>query len=171
MEFKLRKWTMDDVDSVAQYANNPKIADNLRDVYPYPYTRNDALAYLASCVEQEEIQLTRAIEINGRAAGSIGIFPGTDVYHKNGELGYWLAEPFWGQGIMSGAIRQICGEAFERFGLNRIYAEPYAYNMGSCRALEKAGFTLEGVLRNSVVKHGKIFDSCMYGLLREEFVK
>ena len=91
-----------------------------------------------------------------------------DVYRRGGELGYWLAEPFWGKGIMARAVREMCREAFAALDIVRIYAEPYAYNTGSRRVLEKCGFTLEGTLRQSVCKNGRMLDSCIYALLREE---
>ena len=106
------------------------------------------------------------IEVNGEAAGNISVSCGSDVYRKSAELGYWLAEPFWGRGIMPEAIRQVCKEAFERYDIVRIYAEPFAWNTGSRRALDKAGFALEAVLHNSVYKNGKIGDSCIYSLLK-----
>lgn len=169
MEFELRAWKPEDVDSVARYANNPKIAANLRDAFPYPYTQEDAETYVGSCVNEDfTCQLTRAIVVNGEAVGSIGVFLGTDVYRKSAELGYWLAEPFWKNGIMSAAVRQICEDAFARFDIVRIHAEPFAFNKGSRQVLEKAGFALEGTLRKSVYKNGAMQDSCLYALLRED---
>ena len=50
----------------------------------------------------------------------------------------------------------------------RIYAEPFAYNIGSQRVLEKAGFQYEGTLRRNAVKNGKVLDMKMYALIREE---
>lgn len=167
-KFELRKWRLEDVQDVAHYANNEHIAANLRNVFPYPYTLEDAKAYVSSCVENdEERQICRAIIVDGHAVGSIGIFCGSDVYEKSGELGYWLAEEYWGQGIMTEAVKQICREAFEKFDIVRIYAEPFAYNAGSRKVLEKVGFSQEGVIRKGVCKWGKIHDYCIYGLLKE----
>ena len=150
---------MADVEDVAHYANNEHIAANLRNVFPYPYTLEDAEEYVGSCVENsEERQICRAIVVDGHAVGSIGIFCGSDVYEKSGELGYWLAEEYWGQGIMTEAVKRICREAFEKFDIVRIYAEPYSYNIGSRSVLEKAGFSLEGIMKKAVCKWGKIYD-------------
>ena len=110
-------------------------------------------------------QLCRAIVTGGEAVGSMGIFVGGGVYRRSAELGYWLGEDFWGRGVMSAAIPQLCREALERFDLARIYAQPLAHNTGSRRALEKSGFVLEGVLRQSVTKNGVLSDSCVYALL------
>lgn len=166
-DFILRPWQSGDIESVQRYADNAKIAANLRDVFPHPYTLEDARWYVDSCISgSEDRQLCRAIVVDGQAVGSIGIFLKDDVYRKSAELGYWLGEPFWGQGIMTGAVRRICEEAFLRYDLVRIFAEPFAHNTGSRRVLEKAGFQLEGVLRKSVCKNGKIGDSCIYALIR-----
>lgn len=165
--YTLRPWQAGDIDSVAKYANNPKIAANLRDAFPTPYTYEDARAYVMGCIEAgETTQCTRAICLDGEAVGSIGIFLEQDVYCKNAELGYWLAEPYWGQGIMSQAIRELTDLAFSQYDLHRIHAEPFAHNHGSRRALEKAGYQLEGILKNRIFKNGQIFDSCLYALTR-----
>ena len=167
MEFELRPWRAEDAESIARYADNPKIAANLRNVFPSPYTLEDARGFVQGCIEADpNRQCTRAIVTGGEAVGSIGLFFGDDVACKSAELGYWLAEPYWGQGVMSAAIRQLCAFAFDTYGLCRIHAEPFAHNAGSRRALEKAGFTLEGVLKNSVYKNGVLCDSCLYALTR-----
>lgn len=170
MRIDLRPWRPEDAGSVARYASNPKIAANLRDVFPYPYTHKDAIDYIESCLKADPArQLTRAIAVDGEAVGSVGAFLGSDVYRKSAEIGYWLAEPFWGRGIMTRAVIWICREAFDAFDIVRLYAEPFARNTGSRRVLEKAGFRLEGILRQSVCKQGEILDSCIYALTRSDF--
>ncbi len=169
MDFQLRPWRMEDAESVALEADNPHIAANLRNVFPCPYTLKDAVDYISDCIFKEgDRQMTRAVEADGRAVGSIGIFLLNDVYEKSAELGYWLSEKYWGQGIMSRAVRMLCKEAFETFDIVRIFAEPFADNAGSRGVLEKAGFTCEGTMRSGVYKNGKIHSYCMYSLLREE---
>ena len=166
--FSLRPYCMEDIPSMVQHANSWKVARNLRDVFPHPYTEKDARDFVALCLQNEgRGQLCRAIDVGGQAVGTISLTVGRDVYRKSGELGYWLGEDFWGQGIMTAAVQRICQEGFERFDLVRIYAEPYAYNTPSRRVLEKAGFTLEGVMRRGVYKDGQVQDYCMYALLRD----
>lgn len=168
MEFELRPWRADDAASVARYANNAKIAANLRDGFPYPYTLADAEWFVKGCMDADPArQCFRAVTIDGDAIGSVSLCLGEDVYCKSAELGYWLAEPFWQCGIMSAAVRQLCAEAFQTFDLARIYAEPFAHNLASRRVLEKAGFLQEGVLKNSVYKNGVLRDSCMYALTND----
>jgi len=170
--FTLRPWRPGDAEDVAAAANNPKIAANLRNVFPHPYTLADAEWYVNDCIARgESRQLTRAIIIEHRAVGSIGIFVKDDVYEKSAELGYWLAEEHWGRGVMTEAARQLCREAFGRFDIIRIFAEPFADNLGSRRVLEKAGFTCEGTMRDGVFKNGQVHSYCVYSLLRDELEK
>ena len=170
MLIALAPWEEKFIPDVAKYANNPNIAANLRDVFPWPYADADAAWFVRDCMARDgQGVLFRSILADGGCVGSISVIQGADVYRRGGELGYWLAEPFWGKGIMTRAVREMCREAFAALDIVRIYAEPYAYNTGSRRVLEKCGFTLEGTLRQSVYKRGELFDSCIYGLLKEEF--
>jgi len=165
MDFTLRNWKLTDAKTISVYANNKKIADNLRDAFPYPYTLNDAEAYIRSSLDNHNA-LQFAIDINGEAAGSIGAFPQNDVYRRSAEIGYWLAEKYWSNGIISKSINRICDIVFDTTDIIRIFAEPYAHNQASRRALEKAGFVLEGILGKSVYKNGNIYDSCIYARLK-----
>lgn len=167
--FILRPWRSEDAAALAAAADNPKIAANLRNSFPSPYTLADAERFIQDCIAQgEERQLAQAIIIEGKAAGSIGVFVKDDVYEKSAELGYWLAEEYWGRGVMTEAARRICREAFDRFDILRVFAEPFESNLGSRRVLEKAGFTYEGTMRNGVFKNGRVLSYRVYSLLREE---
>ncbi|MEG0614642.1 MAG: GNAT family protein [Oscillospiraceae bacterium] len=167
MDFSLEKWDKKFIDDVTKYANNPKIATNLRNIFPNPYTKTDAEWYVTDCAENDESkQCTRAIVVAGHAVGSIGLFVQGDVYEKSAELGYWLAEDFWRKGIMTKAVKILSKFGFENYDIVRIFAEPYADNFGSRGVLEKAGFSLEGVLKKSVYKNEKFHDSCIYSLLK-----
>ena len=67
---------------------------------------------------------------------------------------------------MSAAIRRLCDTIFQTTDILRIYAEPFSYNAGSRRALEKAGFQYEGLMKNNAVKNGKVVDMALYSLTR-----
>ena len=168
MDFELRKWRMEDAYDIAHYANNKIIADNLRNTFPHPYSVENAKTFVSACLNADEhYRCFRAVSVDGIAVGSIGISLKDDIYCKSAEIGYWLAEPFWNKGIMSAAVRRICRYAFDSYDIARIFAEPFANNEGSRRVLERAGFTLEGVLKKSVFKNGRLLDSCIYALLSE----
>ena len=169
MSFLLRPWRTEDAEDLAKAADNPKIAANLRNVFPSPYTLADANWFINDCISKGDSHgLTWAIEVDGKAAGGIGVTLLNDVYEKSAELGYWLSEEYWRQGIMSQAVQIICRKAFKTFDIIRIFAEPFAYNAGSRGVLEKAGFTYEGTMRNGVYKNGQVYSYCIYSILREE---
>ena len=162
----IRSWHESDAAAIQRYANNRKIWMNLRDLFPHPYTLENARAFLGH-VLGETPATTFAVATPSEAIGCIGLRLGRDVQRKNAELGYWLGEPFWGQGIMSEAVARFTPWAFGMFELQRIYAEPFATNDASARVLAKAGFVCEGRLRASIFKDGQQLDSFLYARVRE----
>jgi RimJ/RimL family protein N-acetyltransferase len=167
MDVKIRQWRLEDAEVLAKVMNNKKILDNLRDGIPYPYTKNDAEEYISFCLSAEkDSQYTWAITVDGRVVGSIGAFRKDNIHWRTAEIGYYIAEPYWGRGITTSAVRQVCSYLFENTDLIRIFAEPFAGNTASCRVLEKAGFVLEGVLRKNAVKNREIRDMKLYSLVR-----
>jgi len=166
MEFSLRRWELSDLDHLVIIANNLKIANNLTDQFPHPYTRESG-EWFINFARRHSPQQIFAIDIEGKAEGAIGIHPETDVRCKNAELGYWLAELHWGKGIMSRAIHQVTKYGFETFDINRIYARPFGSNLGSQRALEKAGYQYETKFEKTVFKNGRYEDELFYAIRKE----
>jgi len=164
-KYLIRDWQRDDAESVARYANNRKIWINLRDIFPHPYTIANAEAFLSIVIEDDP-KTVFAIANEVEAIGSIGLMVGKDVHRFTAELGYWLAEPFWGKGIMTEAVKRITEYAFSSFGLKRVYAEPYTTNRSSARVLEKAGFKYEGLLQASAFKDGRLVDQLLYARVK-----
>jgi RimJ/RimL family protein N-acetyltransferase len=101
--------------------------------------------------------------------GSIGIVTKSNIYRRNFEIGFFVSENFWGKGIATKAIKAVISYAFRNFDIVRIYAESFSDNIGSRRALEKAGLKLEATLKKSIIKNEIIKDSCIYSILREDF--
>jgi [ribosomal protein S5]-alanine N-acetyltransferase len=162
----IRQWRMADAAPLAIQANDRRIWQNLRDVFPYPYTRADAEAYLTR-VLTDPAPTSFAIECDSQVAGGIGYVPGTDVERVGAEIGYWLGVEYWGRGIATAALRALTAHAFGVHPqLQRIFALPYTSNPASARVLEKVGYTLEGTLRRSVLKDGRLLDQWMYARLR-----
>lgn len=165
INFKLRPWTIKDLDSLVRYADNFNIARNMADVFPHPYTYEKGRAFIEMANQSDPPNIL-AIEVEGEAAGGIGLHPQQDIYRKNAEMGYWLAEPFWGKGIITEAIRQMVDYGFANLDITRIYARPFGYNIGSQRALEKAGFVLEAKLEKTFYKNGEFLDELIYAVRR-----
>ena len=166
MHFTLRPFTLNDLDSLVKYANNPNIANNLTDKFPYPYTKENGKMFIEFATKNTPTNIF-AIDINGEVSGGIGIHPQEDVHRKNAELGYWLAEPFWGNGIITKAIIQIVEYGFIHFDITRIFARPYGTNVASQRVLEKAGFTFEGRFEKTLFKNGEFKDELIYAVRKK----
>ncbi len=157
----IRPWRLEDAESLTKHANNRKVWLGLRDVFPHPYTIQDARKFLERAISEQPTAVF-CVSVDTRAVGGIGIRLGNDVHRCTAELGYWLGEEFWGRGIMSEAVGIFKDFCFTNFPVRRIYAEPFANNPASARVLEKAGFVFEGCLKNNVIKDGKLLDSLLY---------
>jgi [ribosomal protein S5]-alanine N-acetyltransferase len=163
---RIRSWRPDDAPSMARHANSRRIWLNVRDHFPHPYTLADATEWVARAASMEpETQF--AIEIDGEAAGGIGLFLQQDVTRYSAELGYWLGEAHWGRGVMTGAVRGFTEYAFGAFELCRIFAVVFEWNSASRRVLEKAGYELEGRMRRAAVKDGQVIDQFLYATVRD----
>ena len=162
----LRPWREGDEPALAKYANNRNIWINLKDVFPHPYTMEDA-AWWVQAQKDREPPTDLAIADADEAIGAIGLRLQGDVYRRTAEVGYWLGEPFWGQGIATHALQAFAEYAFTTFDLVRLQAFVKEWNPASARVLEKCGFALEGRLRKNVTKDGKTVDQLLYALVRE----
>ena len=157
----IRPWRPDDAESLAKHANNRKVWIALRDLFPHQYTIQDAHEFLRRTTSEQPTTLF-CIDVDSKAVGGIGIRVGHDVHRHTAELGYWLGQRFWDQGIMSEAVGAFTSFCFTNFPLRRVYAEPFANNPASARVLEKADFVFEARLKNNVIKDGKLLDSLLY---------
>ncbi|HEX2963370.1 MAG TPA: GNAT family N-acetyltransferase [Ignavibacteriales bacterium] len=158
---KVRPWRFSDKEALARYANNRNIWINLRDAFPNPYTLDDAEVWLNMVVNKKPVTQF-AIEVDEKAVGAIGFIIKEDVQRIQAEIGYWLAEEYWGKGIAVAALKAVTEYAFKNFDLKRIYADVFEWNKGSMRVLEKAGYELEVRQKKSVIKNGEIIDQFVY---------
>ena len=165
----LRPWQAEDAAWLYEYAKDPAVGPSagwpahrdLEESHALICTALNGPACYAICekacghpIGTIELKLPGKTELTARATEC--------------ELGYWLGRAFWGRGIMTKAVEEMCRTGFEAWDIVRIYAEPFAHNAGSRRVLEKAGFALEGVMRSGIWKNGRLRDYCMYALLRPE---
>jgi len=168
MNIAIRLWRIEDTKDLAKALNNKKILDNLRDGLPFPYTVSDAETFIKTSLSADSNNaFVWAITVDDKAIGCVGVYRKDNIHRLTAEIGYYIAEEYWGKGIMTTAIKQACLYIFSNTDIIRIFAEPYAQNAASCRALEKAGFTYEGTLKSNAIKNGQIIDMKMYALIKE----
>jgi ribosomal-protein-alanine N-acetyltransferase len=165
----LRQLEDSDKIRLAELCNNKKIWDNLRDFIPFPYSVEDAESFVRRS-KQENPPMTFAIEYNGELAGVVGLVKQTDIYRLTAEIGYWVGEPLWGKGIATNAVTLMTNYGFNELKLVRIFTGVFDFNIASQRVLSKAGFKLEGIFENSVVKNGEIIDEYRYAKINPIFL-
>jgi RimJ/RimL family protein N-acetyltransferase len=165
MHFTLRPWKIEDLNSLVKFANNYKIAKFMTDKFPHPYNAENGKIFIESATNDFPLNIF-AIDINGEASGGIGLHLQGDIQCKNAELGYWLAEPYWGKGIISKAVEQIVDYGFKTWKISRIFARPFGTNIASQKVLEKAGFKLEARLDKTLFKNGEYLDELIYAVRR-----
>jgi RimJ/RimL family protein N-acetyltransferase len=167
MQSVLRRWRMDDLDSLVRYANNLNVWRNLRDRFPHPYTRARGEEWLTRQSQAREPLMNFVIDFAGECVGGIGFERFEDVNRLTAEIGYWVAEPFWGRGLATRALCEATDHAFEHFELERLQATVFEWNVASARVLEKCGYALEARLQRNIIKDGRIGDTLVYARFRQ----
>lgn len=167
MKISLRRWKTEDYIDFYNASNDESLYNNMSDSFPHTLDKckQTVEAFSKSTDASGSI---RAIITDGKITGCIAAFWETDMYCKNAEIAYWLDEAYRGKGIMPQVLTMFTDDIFKAYDIHRIWARPFAYNRASQRALEKAGFTREGVLRQDAFKNNQYMDSVIYALLRDE---
>ncbi|MEA5459165.1 GNAT family protein [Arcicella sp. LKC2W] len=166
--FTLRPFKEGDQDSLVANANNIKIFNHVRDIFPYPYTHDDASWWIDANKETDKPATCFAIDIDGKVVGAVGFVLGNDIYRISAEIGYWLGENYWGKGIASEAVILMTDYTFKNFpNIERIWAGIFDFNKASMRVLEKADYHFEGIQKKSAIKNEVVLDIHVYVKFRE----
>lgn len=165
--FKIRRFRDSDLASLVKNANNPRVANQLRDMFPYPYSVSDGKSWL-KIANNRNYGHNFAIGNDEMCIGGIGVHPQFDVHRYSAEIGYWLGEPFWSRGIMTLAVEKMTAYGFEQLKMARLFATVFEYNQASMRVLEKCGYRREGVMRKYVFKNGRFWDAVLYARTNDD---
>jgi RimJ/RimL family protein N-acetyltransferase len=163
----VRQLELADAPALALQANNRAVWMNLTDIFPHPYTTEDADRWLARVTSQVP-PTNFAITVNDELVGVIGFEIERGPRRYCAEIGYWLGQGYWGRGIATQALQAVTGYAFEHHELRRIQAHVFSWNSASMRVLEKCGYQREGWLLQSTIKDGTIVDEALYAKVRNE---
>ncbi len=153
----LREFRASDLDRLVALANDEQVSRYLMDTFPYPYTAADADWWISTGSKSRDT-IVRAIDLDGRLAGGVGIKLQSGWRSHLGEIGYWVGRVLWRQGIGSAALSQMTDLGFSLYGFDKLYAPVMGPNAASMNLLTRCGYVLEGVLKNEVRKHGRLFD-------------
>lgn len=161
----MREWRLSDADSLVRHANDASVARNLDDFFPHPYEMEHAREWLQRCA-REHPQTNFAVVVDDRAIGGSGLRIRSNMHRRSAEIGYWLGAKYWGKGIATDVLTAVTAYAFDHFDLAHLTAGVLERNVASARVLEKAGYVLEGRLRQNVTKDGVTMDELVYGIVR-----
>jgi len=163
----LRKLKPSDADAIQKYCNDPVISRWLMRL-PHPYTKKHAVHFIRDGLKnwKKKTQYVYGIIYEGKLVGTIHI---KIEEEDRGQIGYSIAKPYWGKGLMSEAAKLIIKEGFKTLKLHKIYATHHPKNPASGRVMQKAGMKYEGLLREHSKAKGKYWDLVHYGILRREY--
>jgi RimJ/RimL family protein N-acetyltransferase len=138
---------------------------------PFPYTERDAEQWMDYARNRcDEMGRPRQFAIRdgaGRLVGGIGLIESELAERSHqAEIGYWLAKPLWGRGIMTECVRTLSAYSLGELGYTRLTATVLSWNIASARVLEKNGYVLEALLRNHYRVGGSYFDGKLYALVQ-----
>lgn len=162
----LRAPTLNDLSDIVNHINNPKIADATATI-PHPYKQENAVSWVKMAAEGFEKKELYIFGIQHQKVGELigGIGLHLNPTHHQAELGYWLSEIYWNQGMMTEAMASVINFGFEKLNLHKIYAIHFTKNPASGRTMIKNGMIQEGLRRDHVLKNNEFRDIAEYGIL------
>jgi RimJ/RimL family protein N-acetyltransferase len=163
--YLVRPWQPKDATSLSTHLGNPKVTEQLLARHPNPYTVERALQWIELC-RMEADPVNFAIANKTDAIGGVSLYLQRGVRRHSAEIGFWIGEPFWNQGIATQVVQAFVDYAFTRFALTRVFANVFSANTASIRVLEKAGFLYEGMAVKSVNKDERFMDELSYAIVR-----
>ena len=166
----LRAFALADVPQLVTLAGNYEVAKNTLNI-PHPYLEEDARRWVQLTQENyaQQTGYAFAIELlsSGEFIGGIGLT--IERRFDRAEAGYWLGQPYWGQGLASEALAAVLHFGFDELKLNKIYATHIAENPASGRVMLKNGMVKEGELAQHTKRDGRYYDLWQYRLTRGEY--
>ena len=166
----LRKLEVTDLPFLVKYANNKAVSNNVLNI-PHPYTEEDAVFWLnfvwQGLKSGERFVFAVVLKESNEFIGAIGLHP--NGKHNGAEMGYWLGEAFWGNGLMTEAASAVLRFGFEELNLHKIYATHFTDNLASGKVMLKNGMIKEGELKEHYKVEGVYKSVMQYRLLRQEY--
>ena len=170
---RLRKLKLSDAQDIYKNLQNKEMVKWTSNI-PWPYKKQNAIKWIRRT--HYEIRNKKGyafgiiLKAENRIIGAISLMH-IDWKNKNAELGYWLGKTYWGKGYTIEAVKLILKFAFGKLKLHRVYASLFEENVASKRVLEKAGFKLEGVMRECRYRYNKWHNELKFSILKQEYEK
>jgi RimJ/RimL family protein N-acetyltransferase len=148
---------------------NDEETNQWRGLY-HPTSLDEAKEWIAKQRKQGPTLLNLAIETSDRVLiGFVGL---SGICPRSRRAEVWIyigSKDHWGHGFGEDTVRTLCGYAFKEMNLHRIWLECNPEFENVVRCYEKVGFKTEGILRDAYYRAGKFRNTCIMGLLRDDF--
>jgi len=166
----IRRFRKEDLDDFYEYPRNPNVGPNAG--WKPHSSKQESREILRHFINNPSVWALVDKSTN-KVIGSIGLHEDRKRDHQNAKmLGYVLAEPYWGKGLMTEAAKRMIKYAFEELRIDLLSVYHYPHNQRSKRVIEKCGFHYEGTLRQaSTIYNGNIYDDVCYSLTKEEYYR
>ena len=164
----LRPWRESDAESCYRYASDPLIGPIAG--WPVHTSVENSREIIRTVLSAPDTFAVVLKEKPSEAIGSAGVFP-TDVAEATGEpeIGYWIGRPFWGQGLIPEAVRELLQYCFEEKCAQRVWCAHYAGNEKSKRVIEKCGFSYQLMCERSTLVDDAPRPTFFYALTKEQW--
>jgi RimJ/RimL family protein N-acetyltransferase len=168
----LRALEPGDAPALVQHADDPAVARNMFDAFPQPYDLAAATAWATHEANSGAFGRVWAIVIDGGLIGCIGVRQDVGWLRCNAEIGYWIGQAHWRQGIASDALRQVTDWAFAAMPeLTRLHADIFASNEGSQAVARHCGYVREAIMPQSAIKDGQVIDRVVWVAYRTQVAR
>lgn len=167
---KLGSISHNDIPKIIEFAGNAKIAETTLNM-PHPYQEKDAIFWInmANQGYENKSQYIFAIRLKSTNEFIGGIDIAVNSRFNSGELGYWIAEPFWNNGFATEAVGRMLRFGFENLDLNKIFALHLVDNPASGKVMINNGMIKEGDLKDHIKKDDTYRSLYQYRLTKSEF--
>lgn len=166
----LRKVTKEDIEDMYLYGSDEEVSKYV--TWNTHETIADTKGFVEFVLNKYENKQVSPWGIeykeNGKFIGTID-FVWWQPNHKIAEIGYVISKDYWGKGLTTEVAKELVKFGFEEMDLVRVQARCDVENIASARVMEKAGMTLEGIIRKGIFVKGEHRDLKMYSILKEEF--
>lgn len=168
---RLRAVEREDLPLFVEWLNDPEVIEGL--IFFQPLSFEDEKRWFEALADRPPAERPLAIEIQKeetwRIIGNCS-FHSISQINRSSEVGIFIGDKTkWNCGYGTETMQLLLKYGFESLNLNRISLVVYDDNPRAIRAYEKAGFTLEGRLRQAKYKHGKYCDEHIMSVLRTEW--
>ncbi|MBI3267110.1 MAG: GNAT family N-acetyltransferase [Chlamydiae bacterium] len=156
-----------DIPSIIHHLQEKEIYDLTLQI-PYPYDKKNAQDFI-TLVQSRKKRYGRLMDwaIRNSRNELVGMISFQGISSRdleNDEIGFWLAKPYWNQGIMTEVLKKFVEFGFKEYRYRRFTLSIFVFNEASSKVAEKCGFVFQGLAEKVHCKEGQLIDLKLYAI-------